>query len=237
MTDVAIRFEHVSHVYVQPGARSFAALSELSFSIGAGEFVAILGRSGSGKSTLLNLIAGFDRACTGHVRVGGARLDTLSESQLTAWRGRHVGVVFQFFQLLPTLTVEENLVLAMEFVGTIPKRSRRERAHELLAAVGVDDQARKLPGQLSGGQQQRVAVARALVNQPEIIIADEPTGNLDSASAAGVLDLFDSLRDREVTLVVVTHDELVARRADRVLHIDDGRLIPTPTEHVDGAAR
>lgn len=212
-------------MYERRGARPFKALDDVSFEIRAGESVAILGRSGSGKSTLLNLVAGLDRPHSGTVSVAGATLQDMSEAALTTWRGRHVGVVFQFFQLLPTLTVKENLLLAMEFVGRVPADERTRRVQDLLAIVGVEDQSEKLPAHLSGGQQQRVAVARALVNDPKVVIADEPTGNLDSASAGAVLDLFAVLCERGVTLVVVTHDEAVAARADRTFRLDDGRLL------------
>ncbi len=174
-------------------AGEFVAVDHLSLDIERGEFVAIVGRSGSGKTTLLNLLAGIDRPTSGTVWVAGADLGSLSESGLAAWRGRNVGLVFQFFQLLPTLTVVENVMLPMDFAKTIPVGERRDRAQNLLERVGVGDQADKLPSTLSGGQQQRAAIARALANDPPLLLADEPTGNLDSATADAVLELFADL--------------------------------------------
>ena len=221
-----IELDGVSHFYLQRGARPFRSLHDVSFRVQKGQTTAVLGRSGSGKSTLLNLIAGLDRPHAGVVRVAGSDIGVMPESELAAWRGRHVGIVFQFFQLLPTLTVRENLLLAMELVGVIPRARRRARADELLAIVGIASQASKLPAHLSGGQQQRAAIARALANEPRVVIADEPTGNLDSESATAVLDLFEDLRAKGATLVTVTHDEAVASRAERTIRLEDGRLSP-----------
>jgi putative ABC transport system ATP-binding protein len=220
----AIDLRSVSKVYKQPGAPSFSALAEISFSVQPGELVAIVGKSGSGKSTLLNLLAGLDTPSGGSVRVAGTKLDDLNENARSSWRGRHVGVVFQFFQLLPTLTVLENVVLAMEFVARIPVAQREHRARELLALVEIEDQADKLPATLSGGQQQRAAIARALANDPEVVVADEPTGNLDSATSDAVVRVFRKLVDQGKTLVIVTHDTEIAARASRVLRLVDGRL-------------
>lgn len=203
----------------------FAALSEVYLSIAAGEFVAIHGASGSGKTTLLHLLAGIDRADQGHVRVAGADLKTLDEKGLARWRGHSVGVVFQFFQLLPTLTVLENIRLAMDFGGRWPRNERNPRAAALLARLGVADQAAKLPGSLSGGQQQRVAVARALANAPALLLADEPTGNLDSRHAAQLMDLLAELHADGQTLVLVTHDPQVRARAGRTVELADGRVV------------
>ena len=224
MVEPIIAFDSVTHVYQQPGTPPFRSLHDISFQIPPGQSTAILGRSGSGKSTLLNLIAGIDRPCSGVVRVAGSDIAAMPESALAAWRGRHVGVIFQFFQLLPTLTVRENLLLAMEFVGTIPGVRRKARVEKLLEIVGIANEAGKLPAFLSGGQQQRAAIARALVNEPKVVIADEPTGNLDTDSATAVLDLFGDLQAQGVTLVTVTHDRAVASRAERMIHLDDGRL-------------
>ncbi|MEM6789994.1 MAG: ABC transporter ATP-binding protein [Myxococcota bacterium] len=223
-----ITFRNVSHRYPGGHGRTFDALTDVTFDVAEGSSVAIWGRSGSGKSTLLNLIAGLDQATAGSVRVAGQDLGAMSERALTRWRGRHVGVVFQFFQLLPTLTVRENLLLAMEFVGVVPRPERTGRIDELLQRVGIERQRDKFPAQLSGGEQQRAAVARALANRPALVVADEPTGNLDVASARAVMNLFGTLRERGVTIVTVTHDEEIAARADRIIALDDGRCVAEP---------
>jgi putative ABC transport system ATP-binding protein len=222
--------EHVIHVSdvvkAYPlGAGEFVAINHLSLDITQGEFVAVVGRSGSGKTTLLNLLAGIDRPTAGTVRVAGADLGALSESGLAAWRGRNVGLVFQFFQLLPTLTVMENVLLPMDFARTIPVGERRDRAQHLLQRVGVGDQADKLPATLSGGQQQRAAIARALANDPPILLADEPTGNLDSATANAVLELFADLNGDGRTIVVVTHERDIRAIVDREVTLVDGRVV------------
>jgi putative ABC transport system ATP-binding protein len=200
------------------------AVDHLSLDIGRGEFVAVVGRSGSGKTTLLNLLAGIDRPTSGTVRVAGADLRRLSESGLAAWRGRNVGLVFQFFQLLPTLTVAENVMLPMDFAKKIPVRERGDRAQQLLERVGIGDQADKLPATLSGGQQQRAAIARALANDPPILLADEPTGNLDSATATAVLALFAGLNADGRTIVVVTHERDIRSIVGREVTLVDGRI-------------
>ena len=222
--------EHVIHVSdvvkAYPlGAGEFVAINHVSLDITQGEFVAVVGRSGSGKTTLLNLLAGIDRPTAGTVRVAGADLCALSESGLAAWRGRNVGLVFQFFQLLPTLTVMENVLLPMDFAKTIPISERRDRAQHLLERVGVGDQADKLPATLSGGQQQRAAIARALANEPPILLADEPTGNLDSATADAVLELFADLNGDGRTIVVVTHERDIRAIVDREVTLVDGRVV------------
>lgn len=211
--------------YALRGGASFEALRGVTLHIGPGEHVAVLGKSGSGKSTLLNLIAGLDRATDGRVVVGGTDLAALSEGGLARWRGRKLGVVFQFFQLLPTLTVEENLLLAMDFVGVIAPADRRARARRLLALVGLADQAPKLPATLSGGQQQRAAIARALANDPPFVLADEPTGNLDTETAAAIEALFHGLTREGKTLVMVTHDPALARSAHRIIRLQDGQIV------------
>jgi len=211
--------------YALRGNAAFTALHGISLRIAPGDYVAVLGKSGSGKSTLLNLIAGLDRPTSGGVRVAGADLTRLGENALALWRGRHLGVVFQFFQLLPTLTIEENILLAMDFVGQIPADSRRPRARELLELVGLSDQATKLPSTLSGGQQQRAAIARALANDPPIILADEPTGNLDTETAADVDTVFRSLTRQGKTLLIVTHDASLARGAHRIIQLKDGHVV------------
>jgi putative ABC transport system ATP-binding protein len=206
-------------------AGGFVAVDHLSLDVAQGEFVAVVGRSGSGKTTLLNLLAGIDRATSGSVVVAGADLGSLSESDLATWRGRNVGLVFQFFQLLPTLTVAENVMLPMDFARRVPARERRERAQRLLDRVGVGDQAGKLPATLSGGQQQRAAIARALANDPPILLADEPTGNLDSATADAVLELFADLNADGRTIVVVTHERDIRAVAGRLVTLVDGCVV------------
>jgi len=200
------------------------ALSGIDLEIDQGELVLVVGKSGSGKSTLMNMIAGLDRPSRGEVRVAETAVHALDEDGLARFRGQHVGVVFQFFQLLPTLTAAENILLAMDFVGKVPPTERREKALGLLRRVGVADQADKLPATLSGGQQQRVAIARSLANDPSLIVADEPTGNLDTRTAADVLSLFRELADAGKTVLLVTHDPSAQVNADRVLTIEDGRL-------------
>ncbi len=206
-------------------AGEFIAVDHLSLDIAQGEFVAVVGRSGSGKTTLLNLLAGIDRPTSGTVRVAGADLGSLSEDGLAAWRGRNVGLVFQFFQLLPTLTVVENVMLPMDFAKKIPVAERRDRAQQLLERVGVGDQAEKLPATLSGGQQQRAAIARALANDPPLLLADEPTGNLDSTTADAVLQLFADLNTEGRTIVVVTHERDIRSIVGREISLMDGRVV------------
>lgn len=201
------------------------ALSGLSLQLRPGCFTAVVGKSGSGKSTLLSLVAGIDRPSSGEVLVAGQALHTLDESTLATWRGRNVGVVFQFFQLLPTLTVLENVMLPMDFCATLPTGQARERALMLLGCVGIADQAHKLPLELSGGQQQRAAIARALANDPPVVVADEPTGNLDSHTAKAVLELLVSMARSGKTVLVVTHEREIAAVADRVITLADGRLV------------
>ena len=206
------------------GAGEVVAVDHLSLTIAHGEFVAIVGRSGSGKTTLLNLLAGIDRPTSGTVRVAGADLGTLSESGLAAWRGDNVGLVFQFFQLLPTLTVIENVMLPMDFAKKIPAGERRDRAQQLLERVGIGDQADKVPATLSGGQQQRAAIARALANDPPLLLADEPTGNLDSVTADAVLEVFADLNADGQTIVVVTHERDIRAIVGREVTLVDGRV-------------
>jgi len=202
----------------------FLALKGIDLHVNAGEYVAIIGKSGSGKTTLINMITGLDRPTEGEIVVGGEKVDKLSENQLAFWRGRTIGVVFQFFQLLPTLTALENVILPMDFCGTPSFTERRLRARELLRLMEIEDQAGKLPSKLSGGQQQRVAIARALATDPPILAADEPTGNLDSKTAAAVFSLFERLISLGKTILVVTHDPDLAGRASRQLHIADGLI-------------
>jgi putative ABC transport system ATP-binding protein len=211
------------------GAGSYRALNDVSLAVAPGEAVAISGRSGSGKSTLMNLLAGIDRPTQGAIAVGGSALQTMTENQLTAWRGRAVGVVFQFFQLLPTLSVVDNVLLAMDFVNAIPARERRGRAMHLLDRVGLTAHAQKSPGALSGGEQQRAAVARALANDPPLLVADEPTGNLDSRTGGMIVDLLLEQQTATRTLLVITHDASIASRMTRVVTLADGAITSDTT--------
>jgi len=205
-------------------AGPFTALDRVSLRMVAGDYMAVVGKSGSGKSTLINMIAGIDRPSSGEIRVAGTRLNGLDESKLATWRGRKVGIVFQFFQLLPTLTIAENVVLPMDLCATYPARERRPKALDILARVGIADQADKLPATLSGGQQQRAAIARALANGPAVLLADEPTGNLDSRTADSILELFAGLAAGGTTVAIVTHEREIARVVDRVVVLSDGRI-------------
>jgi putative ABC transport system ATP-binding protein len=209
----------------QTDAGMFAALKDVHLHVEAGEFVAIVGKSGSGKTTLINMITGLDRPSAGEIRVGGAEVEKLGENQLAAWRGRTIGVVFQFFQLLPTLSALENVMLPMDFCARPAFSERRARALELLSLMEINDHANKMPAKLSGGQQQRVAIARALATDPPILAADEPTGNLDSKTAAAVFALFERLTGLGKTILMVTHDPDLARRAGRQLHLADGMIV------------
>ncbi len=210
-------------VYETPAGK-FYALRGINLQVDTHEFVAVIGKSGSGKSTLINMITGIDRPTSGEVLVGDTAVHRLSEGQMATWRGRHIGVIFQFFQLLPTLTLVENVMLPMDFCNTYPPRQRYERAMQLLEHVDMAQHAHKLPSAVSGGQQQRVAIARALANDPPIIVADEPTGNLDSKTANQVFDLFTKLVEEGKTILMVTHDQDLARRATRAVLVADGEI-------------
>ncbi len=214
----------VSKTY-SSAAGAFTALKDVDLKVRPGEFVAVVGKSGSGKSTLLNVLTGIDRPTRGAVQVGGAAVHTMSESQIAVWRGQNVGVVFQFFQLLPTLTVLENVLLPMDLRHTFAPREREPRARQLLERMGVADQAHKLPAALSGGQQQRAAIARALANDPPLIVADEPTGNLDSRTAAAVLELFQALAASGKTVLMVTHERDIWRLVTRTVTLADGEIV------------
>lgn len=208
-------------------------LKGISFDVKEGEFVSIVGPSGNGKSTLLNMITGIDRPSDGQVVVTGREVHKMSENQLAAWRGEHVGIIFQFFQMLPALSLLQNIILPMDFANKYSARERRERAMHLLDIVGMADQAHKLPSMVSGGQQQRAAIARALANDPPLLVGDEPTGNLDSRTAGDVFDLFSKLVAEGKTMLMVTHDKELARRVPRVVEITDGKI--TRDEYVGGA--
>jgi putative ABC transport system ATP-binding protein len=221
--ETIIDLHNVVKTYETPSG-SFTALQDINLRIQSGEFVAVVGKSGSGKTTLLNVIAGIDRMTSGAISVAGTQVDSLSESQLAEWRGRTIGLVFQFFQLLPTLTVVENVMLPMDFAEIIPASERRSKALELLERVDIRDQADKLPVTLSGGQQQRAAIARALANDPPILMADEPTGNLDEATRTSVLELFAKLNAEGRTIIVVTHERDISSYTDRQVTLVDGRV-------------
>lgn len=225
MMDVTlISLEQITKQF-DAGPVRFGALRGVSLQVRRGEMVAVTGKSGSGKSTLLNLVSGIDRPSSGTVIVNGASPAHMTERELALWRGRTVGVVFQFFQLLPTLTVIENVMLPMDFCDTYPAREREGRALDLLNRVGIADQAHKFPTALSGGQQQRAAIARALANDPPLMVADEPTGNLDSQTAQSVFRLFRELAAAGKTIVVVTHETDFSDSFDVTFTLQDGLLV------------
>ena len=201
------------------------ALHDVNLDVQQGEFVAVIGKSGSGKTTLINLLTGIDSPSAGSIRVASTDVHTLDQESLSAWRGRSVGIVFQFFQLLPSLTIAENVMLPMDFCNTYAPRERRRRALDLLAQMGIADQADKLPTALSGGQQQRGAIARALANDPPLIVADEPTGNLDSHTAEQVMEFFAHLVTSGKTVVMVTHERDLSRYFARSITLMDGTIV------------
>ena len=218
-----IRLRGICRTY-QVGDQPVRALVEVDEEIRQGEHVAIMGPSGSGKSTLLNIIGCLDRPTAGSYQLGGREVASLDESELTRVRRNEIGFVFQFFHLIPRLTAAENVELPMVFAG-VTRRERRLRVAKAIAAVGLEARARHLPEQLSGGERQRVAMARATVMRPRLLLADEPTGNLDSKSGQAVLEMLDELNDDGLTLLVVTHDPKVAQRAERILFLVDGRIV------------
>jgi len=228
-----IRLDSVFKTY-DTGEVPFTALRSVDLCVDRGEFVGLIGKSGSGKTTLINMITGIDRPTSGEVVVADTPVHALNENRLAVWRGKTIGVVFQFFQLLPTLTIIENVMLPMDFCGVHATRERPERAMRLLEQVDLADQAHKLPASLSGGQQQRAAIARALANDPPILAADEPTGNLDSRTAEAVFGLFEDLVQRGKTIIMVTHDNDLAERVTRALIVHDGEIVE---ERTGGLAR
>lgn len=224
-TNTLIHLNNVSKAY-QTEAGDFYALKNVNLQVDPGEFVAVIGKSGSGKSTLINMITGIDHPSLGNIYIADTKINGLSEGKMADWRGRNMGIVFQFFQLLPTLTVMENVLLPMDFCGMYAPKERKVKAKELLEMVEIgSEQSDKLPSQLSGGQQQRVAIARALANDPKIIAADEPTGNLDSKTAELIFSLFGRLVDNGKTIMMVTHDRDLAKKVQRTLVISDGEII------------
>lgn len=223
--DNLIELQEVVKIY-ESAAGKFIALKSIDLQVNEGEFVAVIGKSGSGKSTLINMITGIDRPTSGHVLVGDTAVHTLNEGKMAEWRGRNLGVIFQFFQLLPTLTVIENVMLPMDFCNMYTRKERYERAMYLLDLVEMTEHADKLPSATSGGQQQRVAIARALANDPPILVADEPTGNLDSKTADAIFQLFTDLVEKEnKTILMVTHDSDLAERVTRTIVISDGEIV------------
>jgi putative ABC transport system ATP-binding protein len=219
-----IRLRAVTKIY--PGAGGLPALSAIDLDVFPGEFVAIAGKSGAGKTTLVNMVTGVDRLTSGEVRVGGVDVHSLGENELAFWRGRTLGIVYQSFQLLPTLSLLDNVMLPMDFCGLYSRKASAARALELLREVELEEHAAKRPTAISGGQQQRVAIARALANDPPILVADEPTGRLDSATSETIFNIFLSLVAQGRTILMVTHDEALAQRVSRVIHLADGEIVP-----------
>ena len=218
-----IDLKDVVKIY-ETGAGEAIVLKDISLHVQQGEFVSIVGPSGSGKSTLLNMITGIDHPTSGEIIVGGQAVHELGQNRLARWRGRNVGVIFQFFQLLPTLTILENVIMPMDFCRIYRRRERKRKAMDLLEQVGIAEHMNKLPSALSGGEQQRAAIARALANDPPLVVADEPTGNLDTATSTQVLALFEDLVAQGKTLLMVTHDRSLSARTERVIHLLDGRI-------------
>ncbi len=206
------------------GDSAVRVLKGISFSVQAGEFVSVVGPSGSGKSTLLNMMTGIDAPSTGEVVVTGRAIHAMSENALAAWRGENVGIIFQFFQMLPALNLLQNVILPMDFAAKYPRHERSDRAAELLRMVGLVDQLHKLPNMVSGGQQQRAAVARALANDPPLLVTDEPTGNLDGRTADDVFELFLRLSAQGKTIIMVTHNTELAGRVPRLIEVSDGHI-------------
>lgn len=227
-----IRLRQVSKAY-QTVAGPFLALDGLDLDIYPGEFVGILGKSGAGKSTLINLISGVDHITEGQIWVGDVPVHTLSENQAAAWRGKNLGVIFQSFQLMPTLSLIDNVLLAVDFAGKFRPLNSPNRAMQLLREVEIEEHALKVPALISGGQQQRVAIARALANDPPVILADEPTGRLDTVTAETIFEIFEKLVARGKTVVMVTHDTSFARRFSRLVWLADGRFVDEPQFKID----
>jgi len=219
-----IQFQNINKTF-ESEAGHFQALKDINFNIGKGEYIAVVGKSGSGKSTLLNMLTGIDHPTQGTVTINNTNIHTLKESKLAKWRGINIGIVFQFFQLIPTLTVRENLLLAMDFVEAIPKKERKIRTKELLEEVNILQHSDKLPAALSGGEQQRAAIARALANNPSILVADEPTGNLDSKTTEAIQKLFEKLLFTGKTIVAVTHEDVSIAHYSRVITLHDGLIV------------
>jgi len=229
---MVIQLKNVKKMY-QTGEKEFWALKGIDLEIEKAKLTAIIGKSGSGKSTLLNMLRGIDQPTQGQIIINGNIINQLKLAQLTQFRGENIGFVFQFFQLMPTLTVLENIIMPMDFVKKIPKAKRKERAIELLEKVGMFDHKNKYPSALSGGEQQRVAIARALANDPDLIFADEPTGNLDTNTSEAVFALLKQLVAENKNIIMVTHNNELANRCDQVIQIADGQLVCQEESYAD----
>jgi len=212
-------------------AGDFTALNDINMQVERGEFLGIVGKSGAGKSTLVNMITGVDHLTSGKIWVGGVPVHALNEDEMALWRGKNVGVIYQSFELMPTLSILDNVMLPMDFCGLYVNGESQERAMDLLRMVEMDDQHHKVPSTISGGQKQRAAIARALANDPALIVADEPTGNLDTATSEIVFELFEKLVQQGKTIIMVTHDRSLANRFDRVLRITDGEIFTVLEEN------
>ncbi len=232
--ETIIRMRGIIKVFHTPGG-DVTVLKGIDVDVHQGEFVSVVGRSGSGKSTLVNMLTGIDHPTSGTVEVGNIQIHKMPESQMAVWRGKNLGIIFQFFQLLPMLTLVENVMLPMDFCDIYKPASREERALALLKRVGLEGFANKLPGAVAGGQQQSAAVARALANDPPILVADEPTGNLDSHTAGQVMDIFSELVSQGKTILMVTHDRSLAALTSRTLRISDGELLKENSSSVNPA--
>ena len=221
--DALIKMEEIYKTY-RTAAGDFTALKGINTNFYRGEFISVVGRSGSGKTTLVNMITGIDHPSSGDINIEGIKINQLGESKMAVWRGQNLGIVFQFYQLIPILSLYENVILPMQIAEKFSYEEREQRAVELLEMVGLIQEADKMPSEVSGGQQQSAAIARALANDPPIIIADEPTGNLDSRSAENVFHIFKTLANQGKTIIMVTHDFSLAQRASRILQLEDGEI-------------
>lgn len=218
-----IKVENLTKIY-ESGEIKYPALQNINLQIHKGSNVAVTGKSGSGKSTLLNMITGIDYPTSGKIIIKNQQINILTEKELTRWRGKNIGIIFQFFLLLPNISILDNILLPMEFVNVIPKKERKERAMHLLEITGIENHAKKFPHELSGGEQQRAAISRALANDPEIIIADEPTGNLDSANSEIIKNIFKKLNRKGKTIITVTHEKVYPGEYDQVVFLSDGKI-------------
>lgn len=228
--DSLVEIKDLDKIY-STAAGDFTALNEINIEVKRGEFLGIVGKSGAGKSTLVNMITGVDHLTSGEIWIDGVPVHTLNEDEMALWRGKNVGVIYQSFELMPTLSILDNVMLPMDFCGLYVNGESQERAMELLRMVEMDDQHHKVPSTISGGQKQRAAIARALANDPALIVADEPTGNLDTATSEIVFEMFEKLVQQGKTIIMVTHDRSLAKRFDRVLRITDGEIFTALEEN------